>query len=213
MKYLHILIDFVYLFYYVSRNFIFSIIFRFPIFLKLLNGLIRPNDELISTTIKKQTGILFKNLEYDQFDRVLHFGSGFVSYKLFFNDRLYLDYDKYIYGISNKNRIFHNPENLRTLLISISVFQHIKNFELTMDELLLGNVTEIRTVIDCSLQYFPKVKNRFLVDKLKRTVFFEFLSRHIYISDRIITDYLFYFESKGFDLILLDYIDKEYVLS
>lgn len=207
------LLDFIYIFYYISRNLIFSIFFRNEIFLKLLNGLIRPNDELISAKIKKQTGLFLKNLELDQFDRVLHFGSGFVSYKPFFDDKIYLDYDKYIYGISNKKRIIYNPENSRTLLISISVFQHIENFELTMDELLSGNVAEIRTVIDCSLQYFPKVKNRFLVNKLKRTVLFEFITRHIYISDRKITDYLFYFESKGFDLFLLNYIDKEYMLS
>ena len=54
------LLDFIYIVYYISRNLIFSIFFRNEIFLQLLNSLIRPNDELISKKIKKQTELFLK---------------------------------------------------------------------------------------------------------------------------------------------------------
>lgn len=202
--------DIFYLFYYIIRNIVFSTLFWNSAILRILNSLIKIKHEELNSKILKQTGLFLKDLDKDQIDKVIHYGSGFVSYRVYFQDKLYFDYDKYIYSISNKNWLSQTTDKLRTLLISISVFQHIKNFESTMDEVLSENITEIRTVIDCSLQYFPKVRNRLLVDKLKGAFFFDFITRHIHISERSITDYLFYFESNGFEVVTLNYVNKAY---
>lgn len=179
----------------------------------MLNKLIRPKDSVLKVKINDQSKLFLQDLDFNQFDKVIHFGSGFVSYKDIFNDKIYYDYDRYIYGQSNLNLILSNQKDLRTLLLSISVFQHLKLFHATMEELLANNVTEIRTVIDCSLRDFPKVRNREIVGWLRKTRFFNYITQDIYISDRKISDYIFFFQVNGYELVELKYIDKEYRLT
>jgi hypothetical protein len=111
MKYF---IDTFYCFYYIFRNFVFSILFSNSACLKFFNSLIKIRHGQLSLKILKQSELLFKDLDEDLFDIALNYGSGFTSYRSYFPAKLYFDYDKYIYGILNKDYLFENPEKPRT---------------------------------------------------------------------------------------------------
>ena len=206
----NILRDIPYLAYYIIRNLFFKVISKSPFLLFLINLLLRQNKHERHKKIVKQFRLLSSNsLEIEKFDLIINYGSGTTSFKEFFPKIQYHDYDKYIEKNWSKE-LFNEKENKRTLVVSISVFQHIIDFEDSLNELLQLNVLEIRTVIDCQLKVYPKCKNRELVKSIHKLNVIKFLGTDIFISNKTIHDYIDFFLEKGFQVKELRFIDKFY---
>lgn len=206
----NILRDIPYLTYYITRNFFFIVISKLPFSLLLVNFLLSKNKDERRQKIVEQFQLLSSNfLDIEKFDLIINYGSGTTSFKEYFPKIQYHDYDKYIQKNSSKV-LFYSNKNKRTLVVSISAFQHIIDFENSLNELLQLNVLEIRAVIDCQLKVYPKCTNRELVKGIHKLSIIKFLGTDIFTSEKSIYYYIDRFLEKGFQVKELRFIDKFY---